>query len=82
MSENAERPRNSRLELVRIICMFLIICRHYCTQANWVELLTLENWSWRTLFIQLVGFGGSGAINVYLLISGYFMVQSKINWKR
>lgn len=83
MSENMEQRRNSKLELIRIICIFLIVLRHYGTQANWGEnTFTVANWSWQVLFIQLIEPLGSAANNVFLLISGYFMVNKKINWKR
>ena len=77
--------RNSTLELLRIICIVLIVSRHYSTQTNFSEVgytFTASNWSWRMLFLQLITFGGSASNNIFLLISGYFMLGRKVNWKR
>ena len=83
MDEGIERRRNSKLELLRIICIFLVVLRHYGTLANWGEnTFTVANWSWQVLFIQLMEALGSAANNVFLLISGYYMVSKNINWKR
>ena len=76
------KERNSRLELLRIICMFLIVLRHYTTAAEWGGVFTADNWTWQVLFLQIIRFGGSAAINVFLLISGYFMISRPMNWKR
>ena len=75
--------RNSRIELVRIICIVLIIFRHYTTQAYWgLDMYRAASWSWQVLFLQLVRSLGSAANNVFLLISGYYMIGKKMNWKR
>lgn len=81
--DEIRNKRNSTIELVRIICMLLIVSRHYYTMAEWGDMISISNWSWRTVFVQLAAFGGGAvAINTYLLISGYYMVDRKLNWKR
>ncbi|MCR5608114.1 MAG: acyltransferase family protein, partial [Lachnospiraceae bacterium] len=73
--------RNSNIEMLRIICILLVILRHYSTQVNW-DNFTCSNWSLRVLFLQIITIGGSTANNIFLLISGYFMISKKINYKR
>lgn len=34
------------------------------------------------IFLQFVGFGGKMAINIFVLISAYFMCTQKVTWKR
>ena len=34
------------------------------------------------VFLQLMGFGGKMAINIFVLISAYFMCTQKVTWKR
>ncbi len=73
--------RNSGIELLRIICVFLIILRHYSTEVNWGD-INEETLTWQRVFLQLITIGGSTANNVFLLISGYFMIGKKVNFKR
>ena len=73
--------RNSNIELLRIVCIFLIILRHYSTQVNYGDINT-EVWTWQRLFLQVITIGGSTANNIFLLISGYFLIGKKVNFKR
>lgn len=87
MSDNGDfkqkvaAQRNSNIELLRIICIFFIVLRHYSTQVTWGD-INIDPWSWQRLFLQLITIGGSTSNNVFLLISGYFMIGKKVNFKR
>lgn len=72
MSE-VKKVRNSSLELLRIISMFLIVMTHYCTHGfSNIE----TTYGINKYLTTVVTWGGIGT-NIFVLISGYFMVQSK-----
>lgn len=75
------RLRRSNIELLRLACIFLIVLRHYSTQADWGG-FSAAHWSWQVLFLQLITIGGAVANDVFLLVSGYFMIGKTVNWKR
>ncbi len=79
--QKVSAQRNSNIELLRIICIFFIILRHYSTQVTWGN-IDSDPWSWQRLFLELITIGGSTGNNVFLLISGYFLIGKKINIKR
>ncbi len=69
--------RNSAMEILRIIAMFLIIFSHY---VNHGTSLTPDDSFNGTLF-SLFYSGNIGTV-IFVLISGYFLVNSKINLKK
>lgn len=73
--------RNSAIELLRIICMLLIIMNHYSYYGNWGE-LCYETLSWQRVLIQMIHCGGTIAVDVFILITGFFSFGRKTNWKR
>lgn len=76
--EEMERvKRQSNFELLRIVSMVLILCHHYGVHGGF-DLLQ-EDISFNMLFIQLFSFGGKLGVNLFVLISGYFLVTSQ--WK-
>ena len=80
--EKSLKERNSSLELLRIIGIFFIILRHYCENVIPFADITTANWSWRIIFLQVNTAWGMVANNIFTLISGYFMISKKVNWKR
>lgn len=80
--ENQVKERNSALELLRIIGIFFIILRHYSENVIPFADVTTANWSWRITFLQVNTAWGLIANNIFTLISGYFMISKKVNWKR
>ena len=71
--------RNSNIELLRIIAMFFIIAHHYVTSSNVTSLFDYSNISGNMLFLQIFGMFGKIAINIFTLITGYFMVNKTIS---
>jgi len=70
--------RETGFEILRILAMFFIICHHIIYHGNglsncqelalpWINLI-------RSLFIT--------SVNIFILISAYFMVKSKLNIKK
>lgn len=81
----AEKQRSSNLELFRIITMLLIVAHHYVvnsglTAADGPILTNLS--SWKSIFLLIFGAWGKTGINCFVLITGYFMCQSKITLKK
>ena len=73
--------RNSNLELYRVIVMLLIIAHHYVVNSGLTAVdgpIWNDTMSIKSLFLFLFGAWGKTGINCFVLITGYFMCQSKI----
>ena len=70
-----KQPRESNFELLRIICMITIIATHYYNLG--VIIPDGEPASFNHLFIRFIGFGGRVGVDMFILISGYFLVEQK-----
>ena len=76
------KVRSSNFELLRIILMFSVVM-HHCIFASGIEqLYDLNNNFTNTVILQCLGAWGKTAINVFVLITGYFMCKSKLTWKK
>lgn len=66
--------RNSNLEILRIVSMILIIVHHYVVhgQFEWSNTITTNK-----ILLEVLSLGGKLGVNCFVLITGYFMVQSK-----
>lgn len=67
-------PRNSSIELLRIITMFFITICHFATHGNFhfeENSMSIMKFWW--YFIEM---GGNFGVNVFVLISGYFLIKS------
>lgn len=74
------KQRNSALEIVRIIAMFLVVLSHSTVHGGFDELETsniLIN-GFVLKFFQL----GKIGVNLFMLISGYFLSNIRINYKK
>lgn len=76
------KERNTALELLRLAAIFFIILRHYCENVVPFDSVTAETWTWRIAFLQVNTAWGLVANNIFTLISGYFLISRKVNWKR
>lgn len=67
------KERNSNFELLRIIAMFMIIIHHlaYHSQFNF----QYDELTFNRLWIQFIQIGGEVGVNVFVLITGYFMLN-------
>jgi surface polysaccharide O-acyltransferase-like enzyme len=68
--------RSSNIELLRIIAMVMILAHHIAAHSNFVfstDVITINRF-----WIQFIQFGGKAAVNVFVLISGYFMVKREV----
>lgn len=72
--------RNSSLELLRIICIILIISHHYSVHGGYS--FSYANITLGSVFVQALGMYGRLACSVFALISGYFLINSRISYKK
>ena len=85
MSQNiptaVNKKRNSNLDLLRILSMFLIVLLHSVDHSGVIEASTLSNdfinWYTQTIFMFT-----RLAVNCYVLLSGYFLVKSEFSFKK
>ena len=71
------RQRNINIEYVRLIAIFLVILNHYSLLGGFYYSDPL---SFNAVLIQFLHSGGKFGVNVFILISGFFMYKSeKIN---
>lgn len=73
-----KKVRNSNLELLRIVSMILIIMHHYVVHGQFEWEMTTVN----KIMLDVLSLGGKLGVNCFVLITGYFMVQSKMNIKK
>lgn len=76
MSQNQKQQnvRNSSIELLRIIAMVMIVLCHFATHGGFsfdTSALSVPQLWWN--FIEM---GGNLGVNIFVLISGYFLVTS------
>lgn len=74
----AKSARNSNIELLRILAMFAIICGHFVGQSGTFEYTTSLNDFLLLVFSSV----GRIAVNVFLLIGVWYMVDAKFSAAR
>ena len=74
--------RDSNLELMRIVLMYLIVCHHYVVNSGVTALWTPATITPSGVFLILWGMWGKAAINAFVLVTGWFMCRSLLTWRR
>ena len=73
-----KKERKSNFEILRILAMVLIISYHFVFHSNYnYGAINAHDFILRAFWL----FGEIG-VNLFMLISGYFMVHSKFSWKK
>lgn len=67
--------RNSSIELLRIVSIFLIVLCHVCSLLEWEQASELNK-----LVVGVVNSIGNVAVSCFVLISGYFSIKFK--WRK
>ena len=75
----AEKKRNSNLELMRILCMLLIVF-HHCGGHGFENIDRV--YSFNKYFIEAISMLGTAGVMGFVLISGYFVSASGTDLKR
>lgn len=73
MEKLQKQERQSNFELLRIVSMLLIVTYHYSIEAFFIP--EGEEVTFNVLFLHAIGFGGPLGVDMFVLISGYFMVN-------
>lgn len=73
------KKRNSNIELLRILAMFFIVW-HHCGYIN-SEALG-DSLTYNTSIIKISYFLGKLGVNIFFLITGYFLCKGKFNKKK
>lgn len=76
---NVKMNRESNIELLRIIAMIMIIVHHFELFAGNSNIGNLSLNSY--IEIALFSFGKLG-VNIFVIISGYFLINSKFSTKK
>lgn len=75
-----EKKRLVNMEILRMISMFMIIVIHIVNHGSMIDLVHADTASYYIVWF-LFGIGFT-SINLYILISGYFLAESKFSsWK-
>lgn len=88
IENNKTQLRDSNIELLRILMMLVIIAHHYIVNSEIAPLVLGSQivggqmYSINKMFALCFGFGGKMAINVFLLITGYFMCRKEFGWQK
>ena len=79
-----KRERNSVIELLRIFCILMVVAGHYYAHGVAYALgpLNLENITPRLLALQMVSFGADIANDIFIIITGYYMINSAVKGKK
>ncbi len=80
---NQKAARNSSIEILRIICMFMIVFHHFARHGEFqfadYEITIPKLW------YNFIIMGGKIGVNVFVFISGYFLINNNknlFNYKR
>ena len=73
--------RNSTIEILRILTMMAIIAHHFVVNSTVIELMTNDP-SPRFAFLLVWGMWGKTGINIFVLISGWFLCTGNLTIKR
>ena len=73
--------RNSSLDLLKIIGMFLIIAHHYYVHGGFAP-VSVDNISKGRIFLEQVSMYGSWSCDLFALITGFYMIGSRNDGKK
>lgn len=74
MRKVKNKSRSSNFELLRIIAMLMIVAHHFSIHSGFS--MKIPPLYLNTLFLQFLQFGGKIGVNVFVLISGYFLINT------
>ena len=77
--KNTKRSlRQSNIELLRIVSMLLIISFHYVYKSGYV----FDTLNFNSFIVKVFWLFGELGVNLFFLITGYFMVNGKFSFKK
>ena len=82
MKASFSKTRSSNFELLRILMMLGVIAHHYVVNSGITENYDMTFLSKTMFFLQCFGFSGKAMINGFLLLTGYFMCQQSLTFRK
>lgn len=79
LSGAPKAQRNSNIELLRIIAMLMIVAYHYSIYSFYAEDLYSSRSKY---FIDLIGNYGKTGVDLFVMISGYYLAKQEFSLKR
>ena len=76
------KKRISNLEILRIISMFLIVAHHYSVHGGFNSFINAIGINFNKSLIEFLGYGGKLGVNLFVLISSYFLIESKFSFNK
>lgn len=73
------KNRESNLEFLRIISMIMIVAHHFALHGFQFHELELTS---NKIILDFLVIGGKIGVNIFILISSYFLIDGKFNLKR
>ena len=58
--------------------MFIIVVHHYCVNSGLLDLIDAGNLTPNTFILQYMGMGGKVGVNIFFIITGFFMVTQRL----
>ena len=74
MSKRIDSKRQTNIELLRIVAMLMIVAHHFFCHGGFEfsnETITINR-----LWLQLINIGGKIGVDIFIIISGYFLIDS------
>lgn len=78
MEKCENKKRKSNIELLRIVSILMIISFHYAFKSGY----TVNSLNYNTIVVKSFYFLGELGVNLFVLITGYFMVNGKFSSKK
>ena len=76
---NIVTQRQSNIELLRVISMFWVLLGHYYVIS---EYSTVDTISFNWIGMQLLGAWSKVAVDIFVIITGYFLVNQNFRWNK
>lgn len=80
MDTAVKRVRSSNFELLRILSMVMIVAHHYALYSGFS--FDTHTLSAGRFFVQILSSGGKVGVNLFVLISGYFLLNATFRVKK
>lgn len=81
MNVEKKQERNSCIEVLRILSMLAIIATHY-VEINYLDYLDVSVITFNRVFLEFMRAGAKIGVNIFVLITGYFLIDREFRWKR
>lgn len=76
---NIVAHRQSNIELLRVISMFMVLLGHYYVLSYFDNVDTI---SFNLVGMQFLGAWSKVAVDIFVIITGYFLVNQTFRWKK